>query len=129
MGNFKAQSPVMVAGMTITAPNTIDRHGDWHLSYNGSTAGYGCVTTALVLRERVFFVLCGDHRAAWGEAADDRGLTGALNYFMAHGDDAHRSSEHRMALGLVADPFDMASTLVDMVTPDRLAILRNHFGG
>lgn len=128
MSKFKGQTPVTVAGMTITAPNTIARHGEWHLSHNSSTAGYGCETTALVLRERVFFVLCGDHRDAWGDAADDRGLTGALNYFMAHSESAHRMSEHMMALGLKADPFGTASTLEDMVTPDRLAILRDHFG-
>ncbi len=49
------------------APNTIleSAKDNFYLSYNSSCSGYGCATTALVLKENnhceVYFVLNGNH--------------------------------------------------------------------
>lgn len=79
MSGFKTQPPVMMCGMNVAGINKVDQRGRWHLSYNPSVQGYGCVTTAMVFDNRVFFVLEGDHRKAWGEAADLRRRTGLLH--------------------------------------------------
>lgn len=45
MSGFKTQPPVMMCGMNVAGINEVDQRGRWHLSYNPSVQGYGCVTT------------------------------------------------------------------------------------
>lgn len=124
MSGFKTQPPVMMCGMNVAGINEVDQRGRWHLSYNPSVQGYGCVTTALVLDNRVFFVLNGDHRKAWGEAAD---LEGALDYFIEHHQQVSDMSEHRMALGLAHDEFSLMPTLKDCTTGPQFQMMYDFF--
>ncbi|HGB9753148.1 TPA: hypothetical protein ACIYX1_004819 [Escherichia coli] len=124
MTDFNAQPPVTTRSGTVHAPNLIHKRDGWHLSYCGSSAAYGCKTTALVIDNRVFFVLKGDHRREWVEA---RTLWEALQYFVTHDDQIHPASEHRMALGLSVDSFGLMPTLRAAVTPEQFALLREYF--
>lgn len=124
MTAFKTQPAVMMCGMNVAGINEVDNRGRWHLSYNPSVQGYGCVTTALVFDNRVFFVLNGDHRKAWGEAAD---LEGALDYFIEHHQQVSDMSEHRMALGFATDHFALMPTLADIAGPALFTKLFNAF--
>lgn len=121
---FSKQETKVVDGVVLQAHNEVDNRGRWHLSYNPRTDGYGCVTTALVFDNNVFFVLCGDHRKAWGEAAD---LDHALEYFMAHKKQVHKASEHLMALGWAKDEFNLMPTLADIAGPAMFTKLFNAF--
>lgn len=127
MTAFKTQPPVMMCGMNVAGINEVDQRGRWHLSYNPSVQGYGCVTTALVLDNRLFFVLNGDHRKAWGEAADNGGINGAYDYFMACHQQINRTSEHRMALGLAHDEFSLMPTLKDCTTGPQFQMMYDFF--
>lgn len=124
MTAFKTQPAVMMCGMNVAGINEVDNRGRWHLSYNPSVQGYGCVTTALVFDNRVFFVLNGDHRKAWGEAAD---LEGALDYFIEHHQQVSDMSEHRMALGLAHDEFSLMPTLKDCTTGPQFQMMHDFF--
>jgi hypothetical protein len=86
-----------------------------HISFNPSSVDYGSKTTAIVLQQRVFFVLNGDHRAALTEAAHNAGAQGCIDYFIEKIAQANPLSEHRMVIGEVADPFE--------VTPTAIAVL------
>lgn len=124
MSGFKTQPAVMMCGMNVAGINEVDQRGRWHLSYNPSVQGYGCVTTALVFDNRVFFVLEGDHRKTWGEVTD---LAGALDYFIEHHQQISDMSEHRMALGLARDEFALMPTLADIAGPELFTKLFNAF--
>lgn len=124
---FKHQPAQMVCGMNVAGTNLVDNRGRWHLSYDSRISWYGCATTALVLDNRVFFILRGDHREAWGKAADAGDLDGALGYFMVHEAQVHAKSEHRMALGLEKDEFALMPTLAELVTPEHFASLHEFF--
>lgn len=120
MREFKSQAPVS----GVQAPNTIARVNEtFHLSYNSSTSGYGCVTTALVIDHRVFFILCGDHRVTW--VADT--LDVALAYFMEHCQQAHEMSEHNMALGFKYDTWGCRGVLVEHASPERIEMMKTVF--
>ena len=121
---FSAQPPVMTRSGTVYAPNLVHMHDGWHLSYCGRSAAYGCETTALVIDNWVFFVLKGDHCQAWARAST---LWEALQYFVAHEEQIHSASEHRMALGLEEDCFSLMPTLQTALTPAQFAILREFF--
>lgn len=127
MSEFKSQAPVMVQGIPVHAPNQIAKHEGYHLSYKASSAGYGCPTTALVLHDCVFFVLCGDHKKEWGEATNLCGITGAIAYFMLHSAEAHAASEHLMAQGIKSDPFGLSATLTKLLSTDIIDKMRAHF--
>lgn len=88
------------------------------ISYNSSSAGYGTDTTAIVLQERVFFVLSGDHAAALCAAADQSGIAGCVDYFVEHIAQANRLSEHLMATGVNADPFSLMPTALEVLGQD-----------
>lgn len=124
MSGFKTQPAVMVCGINVAGINEVYQRGRWHLSYNPSVQGYGCVTTALVFDNNVFFVLNGDHRKAWGEATD---LEGALNYFIEHHQQISKMSEHRMALGLERDDFALMPTLMDCTTGQQFQMMHDFF--
>lgn len=124
MTDFNAQPPVTTRSGTMYASNLIHKRDGWHLSYCGSSAVYGCETTALVVDNRVFFVLRGDHRREWMTAWT---LWEALQYFIAHDDQIHLASEHRMALGLDVDCFGLMPTLRDAITREQFNLLREYF--
>lgn len=126
MTDFKTQPPQSECGMNVAGSNEIDDRGRWYLSYNPSVTGYGCVTTALVLGNRVFFILEGDHREAWGEAADF-GVECAMGYFMTQEACVSSFSEHRSALGLVADPFRLEETITEIISGQTFVALRRFF--
>ncbi|MEY8802157.1 hypothetical protein AB9K35_17910 [Leisingera sp. XS_AS12] len=89
--DFKSQRIPVINQL---APNTVLDQGKYHVSYDSSTSGYGCQTTALVFGDSVFFVLNGDHREGYAAACGTGGKQGALDYFIAHLDDANQMSEH-----------------------------------
>lgn len=88
------------------------------ISYNPSSAGYGTDTTAIVIHERVFFVLSGDHAAALCAAADQSGISGCVDYFIEHIAQANPLSEHLMATGVNADPFGLMPTALEVIGQD-----------
>ena len=88
------------------------------ISYNPSSADYGTDTTAIVIKERVFFVLSGDHAAALCAAADQNGIAGCVDYFVEHIAQANRLSEHLMATGVNADPFGLMPTALEVLGQD-----------
>jgi hypothetical protein len=97
----------------------------FHVSYNAHTFYYDSATTALVLRDRVFLVLNGNHTADMLDAASRDGLSGALRVFMDRLSLANPLSEHRMALGLCDDPFDLQPTMIDAIGGSRFEQLRD----
>ncbi|UXH55943.1 hypothetical protein Q1Z72_01415 [Pseudomonas qingdaonensis] len=88
------------------------------ISYNSRSAGYGTDTTAIVLQERVFFVLSGDHAAALCAVADQSGIAGCVDYFIEHIAQANSHSEHLMATGVNADPFGLMPTALEVIGQD-----------
>ena len=86
-----------------------------HISYNPSSAGYGCDTTAIVLRERVFFVLNGNHAEALCSAVEQHGVSGCVEYFVQNISQANGRSEHLMATGLAEDLFGLLPTTIEVL--------------
>lgn len=91
-------------------PNETASFRDYHVSYARFLSHYGCDTTALVLEDRVFLILNGDHKAAMAEAASI-GVNACLDYFIAHINESNALSEHRMIAGApAADVFNLRAT-------------------
>ncbi|APO97762.1 hypothetical protein BI312_24435 (plasmid) [Xanthomonas citri pv. citri] len=106
------------------ATNRVRNFDRFHISYNNHTSDYGCVTTALVLDERVFFVLNKCHVREMVDAAERDGIQGCVDLFITRIHDANERSEHRMAAGLAADPFGLHRTTIDVIgqaNVDRIA--------
>ncbi|QRD62699.1 hypothetical protein H8Z72_22500 (plasmid) [Xanthomonas citri pv. citri] len=103
------------------APNRICEFGTFHISYNPHATQYGCETTALVLAGRVFFVLNGDHTDAMLSAAERNGIEGCIDIFVNQLHLASELSEHRMAVGISADPFALAPTALELIGQDNVA--------
>ncbi|MFK4136300.1 hypothetical protein ACI2KR_29065 [Pseudomonas luteola] len=98
------------------SPNVTRHFGsDVHISYNPFSAGYGCDTTAIVLRERVFLVLNGDHAEALCEVAAEKGAKGCADYFVQNIARANNLSEHLMATGLRNDRFALMPTTLEIL--------------
>lgn len=66
----------------VLAPNVGRSFGEFAISYNRHSSDYGCDTTAIVLRGRVFLVLNGNHAAQLCLAASDIGVQGCVDYFI-----------------------------------------------
>lgn len=96
-------------------PNVVAGFGAFHVSYNTHSSDYGCDTTALVLQQRVFFVLNGNHAAALHAAAESTGIQGCIDYFINHMDQANPSSEHLMATKLRSDIFGLHRTTLEVI--------------
>lgn len=97
------------------APNVARGFGEFSISYNRHTSDYGCETTAIVLRGRVFFVLNGNHAEQLCFAATSDGIQGCVDYFVENIAQANPRSEHRMATGLGSDPFSLMATALDVI--------------
>ncbi|WP_154975276.1 hypothetical protein [Klebsiella grimontii] len=97
------------------APNMTRNFDRFHISYNRSSAAYGCDTTTLVLDQRVFFVLDGDHARDMAEAAKSHGIDGCVNVFIDRIESANRHSEHKMAIGLTIDEFALMPTALAVI--------------
>jgi hypothetical protein len=80
------------------AENTVADFKSYHISYNSNPANYGCRTTALVMKNNVFFILNGDHKDAMLEASEENGLQGCFDYFLRNLDKANGMSEHHSVL-------------------------------
>lgn len=102
------------------APNMTRGFERFHISYNSSSAGYGCDTTALVLDERVFFVLNGDHACDMTKAAAARGIDGCIDVFIDRIESASRHSEHKMAIGLTNDEFGLMPTALAVIGEENI---------
>ncbi|RRV08832.1 hypothetical protein EGJ28_16330 [Stutzerimonas xanthomarina] len=98
------------------SPNATRSFGSaFHISYNPRSAGYGSDTTAIVLQDRVFFVLKGDHAGALCKVAAEEGAKGCADYFAQNIDRASDLSEHLMATGLSNDPFALGPTALEVL--------------
>ncbi len=95
--------------------NSFEIHGGFHLSYNPSVAGYGCATTAIVLRDSVFLVLNGNHKQALSDAADANGVSGCVDYFCKNIKQANHRGEHRAVAGVAKDPFGVRKTAIEVI--------------
>jgi len=96
---------------------------DFHLSYNQSSADYGNATTAIVLKDRVFFVIDGDHRKALYEAAEVSGIQGCIEYFIANIAQANKLSEHHMVIGVSKDVFNLNSTALEVIGQSNIDLI------
>jgi len=103
---------------------TID-FDNYHISYNPSSAGYGCVTTAIVLKQTVFLVLNGDHKTNLEHLAKELGLQGCIKYFANNIDKASKLSEHLMATGLAEDLFSLAPTTLTTIGETSVELIRD----
>lgn len=74
-----------VGGVPVHVANEVRQNGpDFYISYNASSGGYGCPTTAIVVNNpqmSAFYVLCGDHRKQYEEAET---LAACLAYFASN---------------------------------------------
>lgn len=95
------------------SPNLTVKFDGFHVSYNNSAIDYGCPTTAIVLKGRVFFILNGNHCKDLVAAAKSNGIQGCVDYFIEHLDQANGHSEHPMAVGLRCDPFALYKTTLE----------------
>lgn len=99
----------------VLAPNVARSFGEFSISYNRHSADYGCDTTAIVLRGRVFFVLNGNHAEQLCFAASGTGIQGCVDYFVENIAQANARSEHHMATGLTSDPFGLLGTALEVI--------------
>ena len=102
----------------VVAPNMSRSFGNFHISYCRHSPDYGSDTTALVLQGRVFFILNGFHASAMVAAAEADGVLGCVDLFVRHIEMASSFSEHMMATGLTADPFQLAKTTLEVIGVD-----------
>ena len=96
------------------APNTILVLDNFHLSYNRNSSGYGTDTTAIVLKNHVFFVLAGNHKRKLEEHAR-LGVQGCMEYFIQNINLALSKVEHEMALGLREDEYNLKSITLEVL--------------
>lgn len=107
----------------VISPNMTASFAGFHISHNASIAHYGSETTALVLRERVFFILNGNHSEELVKEARASGVAGCIRYFAEHIDQANRCSEHLMAVGLTSDPFELCPTAQEIIGEGGIALV------
>ena len=105
---FKHQTLPITNERTV---NSVLDFKDYHISHNRSAADYGTETTAIVISNRVFFILSGDYRKPLRDAANAGGLSECLRFFIANINQAHDFSEHKQATGRAADPWELMPTL------------------
>lgn len=99
-------------------PNMVRAFDGFHISYCRHQSHYGSDTTALVLQGRVFFILSGYHADALVQAAEDNGIQGCISAFIERIEQANPFSEHRQALLLDPDPFQVHSTTLEVIGQD-----------
>lgn len=104
--------------------NRVQNFGRFHISYNPSSADYGCDTTALVLDDTVFLILNGSHQTAMKNAAADGGLPACIDYFVAHIGQANRLSEHHVINGSLKDLFGICNSAQNALGNELMARLR-----
>lgn len=97
------------------SPNQTKNYEGFHLSHNRRTSDYGCETTSIVLKDRVFFVLNGDHRDALCNAADTGGVQACMDYFMEHIAEANKLSEHHIIIGKMDDYFGLINSSREII--------------
>lgn len=95
------------------APNLTASFKDCHISYARYLSYYGSDTTALVIKQRVFLILNGDHSQQMGEAAK-KGIHSVFDYFIEHIEEANPLSEHLSAASLVDDPFNLSISFIEI---------------
>lgn len=105
----------------VRSPNVSRSFENFHISYCDRSDGYGCDTTAIVLRDRVFFILNGNHAAQLINTAEEEGIQGCIEYFIENIEKANRYSEHSMATGVINDPFDLFSTALEVIGQDNIS--------
>lgn len=116
----------------VVTPNTTMRFDNFHLSYNASSADYGSDTTAIVVLDRVFFVLNGDHRKELSQASSENGIQGCVDYMIKNIDKTNFRSELQMVIGLQKDHFNLIQTAVEAMgqeNVDRLKAAYKKFAG
>ncbi|WP_415912429.1 hypothetical protein [Neptuniibacter sp. QD37_11] len=109
-------NPEVCPGTHEVMPNVTKTKSDSvHVSYCSRTIDYGCATTAMVFKGRVFFILNGNHAQAWDAAIDEGGVSAGLDYFIEHLAEANPHSEHRMAVGIDKDRYGLMASLQEVV--------------
>ena len=67
------------------------------------------------MQGRVFFILNGYHADDMVDAAEQNGIQGCIGLFINRINLANQLSEHCMAVGMVADPFGLYQTTVELI--------------
>lgn len=96
-------------------PNMTRSYANFYISYARYLPHYGCDTTALVLGDRVFFILNGNHANEMKNLAEEKGIGGVIEYFITNINQANSWSEHKMAVGLSPDPFGLHDTALKIL--------------
>jgi hypothetical protein len=92
----------------------------FHISYNPSSFGYGCHTTAIVLQNHVYFVLNGDHRDALAPIANESGIDGCIQYLIENLDQTNEKSEHYEVCGISKDVFGLTRVSLEVLGKETL---------
>lgn len=106
------------------SPNLTKSFSNFHISFNADEPHYGGPTTAIVLDQRVFFILNGNHGALLSECVEMDGLQGAIDYFIDHLHQASKFSEHLMATLLSEDVFSLHQTAIEVIGKDNIQRVR-----
>ena len=107
------------------SPNETLSFEDYHISYNSSYANYGSDTTALVLNDHVFLILNGDHSEDLINAGKANGIKGCIDLFIQRIGQANPLSEHKMAVGLMEDPFNLHKACVKVIGIENVNLLKS----
>lgn len=105
------------------SPNVAASFAGFHISHCTRSSDYGCETTAIVLQNRVFFILNGDHGAELNAQAHENGIDGCIRYFAQHIGQANGHSEHLMAVGLATDHFELRGTTQKCIGSDAIELV------
>ena len=81
-------------------PNEVASFGHYYLSKNNNSDTFGCPTTAVVIKDKIYLILNGyDHGDKLLEVAKDRGLIGCVEYFIANIKDASHLPDYLLLDG------------------------------
>ena len=109
-------------GIPVTCNNVTKSHTCHHVSYNYSSANYGCPTTALVIKNNVFIILCGDHFENLNSALEN-GLDTAWEYIVKNAKELHPMGDHNAVVSITEDVFSLRETAVKYLSSESLNAL------
>ena len=116
-------SVVFYDGIPFTFNNVSKSYKYHYVSYNCSSATpYGCPTTALVIYNHVFIILCGDHFKNLNSASEN-GLETAWEYIVKNAKELHAMGDHNAVVGITEDVFSCRETAVKYLSNESLNAL------
>ncbi len=99
-------------------PNVTLDCDKFHISYNTSSREYGYDTTAIVIEDRVFFILNGNHCIPLKNISND--ISKCIDYFIDNIHNSSKFSEHLMVAGIEDDVFSLQKTVLKVIGQTKL---------